>query len=691
MRTTMTRVMVILLLLADVAPPAEAQVDQQRAQEFFKEAQALCERDGGRLWGVSICAPMVIGDARTQTFATSQPPPDAPRPNTIGLLNGPIRWGDTLWAAMTWETIANWPAGTRGEAFLHESFHIVQMSKGIATPDRSRLGPNSRNENEHLDAVDGRYWLRLEWRALARALRESGEPRAQAVREALAFRRSRLARYPEHVVSEYILDINEGLASYTQVVLAAPSGDVAIARALELLAGAEDGESYVRTFAYSSGPAYGLLLDAAAPGWPQRMRPGDEPAELLMRALGVQPAAAAAAAALRYGGAELRATEEQRDRQRQARIAELRRRFVEGPVLVMPGGGRGLSNSLGALVIPDVGTIYFHAYRMTGPWGELEADSGVLVSSDGRARHLPAPVQRNETTVSGAGWTLKIAPGWVVREGARRGDFEVVQASARQSPVTTDVVYGHKDGMALTFDVHRPARPNGAGVIAIVSGGYQSSVEMSRQIVGDYLAPLLNENGFTVFAVRHGSSPRYPLPAIVSDVRRAVRFIRQHAGDYGVESNRIGVWGASAGGQLALLLGTTADSGDPSASDATLREPSRIAAVVAFYAPTDLWRFENRRSVPALAALTEAQAGQYSPIRFVSSGAAPSLIVHGDADDGVPIIHGESMHAALIEAGVPASFLRIAGAGHAFGGADLERINPAVVRWFERHLGSAAK
>jgi hypothetical protein len=60
-------------------PHAAAQVDQQRAQEYFKEAQALCERDGGRLWGVSICAPMVIGDARTQTFATSQPPPDAPR------------------------------------------------------------------------------------------------------------------------------------------------------------------------------------------------------------------------------------------------------------------------------------------------------------------------------------------------------------------------------------------------------------------------------------------------------------------------------------------------------------------------------------------------------------------------------------------------------------------------------------
>ena len=87
-------------------PPAVAQVDQQRAQEYFKEAQALCERDGGRLWGVSICMPMVIGDARTQTFATSQPPPAAPRPRLIGLLNGPIQWGDTMWAALTWDTVA---------------------------------------------------------------------------------------------------------------------------------------------------------------------------------------------------------------------------------------------------------------------------------------------------------------------------------------------------------------------------------------------------------------------------------------------------------------------------------------------------------------------------------------------------------------------------------------------------------
>jgi hypothetical protein len=399
-------------------PPAMAQVDQQRAQEFFEECRALHERDGGRLWGVSFWAPVVIGDARTQTFATSQPPPDAPRPRMIGFLNGPIQWGDTMWAAATWDTFLAWPPRRRGELCFHEQFHIVQ-------PKLVLNGP--AGANEHLDSADGRYWMRLEWRALARALQASGNARAQAVREALAFRQARLTRHPDKAESERALYITEGFASYTQTVLAAASEADAIERALELLAGAEDGESFVRTFTYTSGPAYGLLLDAASPGWPRTATGSDDPPVMLMRALGVQPDADAAAAAARYGGAELRAAEEQREQQREARIAELRQRFVDGPVFVITGGGSGMSDSRGAVVIPDAGTVYFHAYRLSGAWGALEAEKGVLEASDGRTRRLPAPVWRDERTISGDGWTFTAAAGWIIREGARRGDYEVVR------------------------------------------------------------------------------------------------------------------------------------------------------------------------------------------------------------------------------------------------------------------------
>jgi hypothetical protein len=407
-----------LLVLLGAATVADAQVDQQRAQAFFKEAQALCKRDGGRLWGVSVCAPMVIGDIRTKTFATSQPPPDAPRPPLAGLTNSPTQWGGVTWISYAWDDLVNRTAQSRNEVLLHEMFHGVQPQLGLRV---------SIVENEQLDALDGRYWLRLEWRALARALRASGAQRKAAVRDALAFRQARRRIYPAAAENERALEINEGTASYAGTVLAASSRADAAASALEILTGLEKGESFVRTFAYASGPAYGLLLDEASPGWQRALRSSDDLGILLMNALAVQPANDAAVAAAGYGGVELRAAEQQREKLREDRINELRLRFVDGPVLVVPGGGHGYSDSRGATVIPGSGTVYFHTYRISGNWGTLEAEKGVLLASDGRSRRVPAPVRRDDDTFSGDGWTFKAAPGWTVREGARRGDYEVVR------------------------------------------------------------------------------------------------------------------------------------------------------------------------------------------------------------------------------------------------------------------------
>jgi hypothetical protein len=412
---------IVISVVIGHARPATAQVDQQRAQEYFKEVQALCERDGGRLWGVSLCGPMVIGDLRTQTFATSQPAPEGPRPRLVGLVNAPVEWGGATWGAYAWDFVVNATPRRRNELLLHELFHGVQPKLGLSIPAQA---------SEHLDAVDGRYWLRLEWRALARALRASGAPRALAVREALAFRQARRLLYPASVESERASEITEGLASYTGTVVAAPAASEAVASALDQLTAAETQDSFVRTFAYASGPAYGLLLDSSSPGWTHKVRGSDDLAALLMRALAVQPAADATASAARYDGAELRASEERRDQQRRERVAELRQRFVDGPVLVISGGGSGSFDSRGAVVIPGSGTVYFGAYRHSGPWGTLEAEKGVLVASDGGSRRVAAPVRRDDGTFSGDGWTFKPAPGWMVREGARRGDYEVV----RQQP-----------------------------------------------------------------------------------------------------------------------------------------------------------------------------------------------------------------------------------------------------------------
>src|SRR5688500_1221984 len=261
--------------------------------------------------------------------------------------------------------------------------------------------------------------------------------------------------------------------------------------------------------------------------------------------------------------------------------------------------------------------------------------------------------------------------------------FGDAQAPARQAAVTADVVYGYKeDGLALMLDVYRPVRPNGAGVIAIASGYWQSGVELAQ--VFAQAVPPLNEKGFAVFVVRHGSRGRYPLSSVVADVRRSVRFIHQHAKEYGVDPNRIGVFGTSSGGHLALLLGTTGDSGNPSASGPVLRQSSRVAAVVANYPGTDLARMAVH--LPFLK-ITAAEAAEFSPIRFVSPRSAPSLITHGDADAEVPIDQGETMYAALMRSAVPTSFRPVRGAGQGYEGADAERAFAALIRWFEQPRG----
>jgi dipeptidyl aminopeptidase/acylaminoacyl peptidase len=287
-------------------------------------------------------------------------------------------------------------------------------------------------------------------------------------------------------------------------------------------------------------------------------------------------------------------------------------------------------------------------------------------------------------------------------------------ADSNREAVTTDVIYGHKAGMALTFDVYRPKEANGAAVISILSGGWRSSWETLRQFLEmpDGSVRLLTEEeirerggilpshsyltlldrGFTVFAVRHGSSPAFAMPDIVADLRRAVRFIRLNASRYAVEPERIGLWGGSAGGHLSLLLGTTAEITNPDPTDEFERGSGKVAAMVAYAPPTDLvrmsaetWKQDGVQKYPVMRMDTEALK-LFSPLRHVSADDAPTLIVHGDKDTVVPIIEGMSMYEALRRAGVATQFVTIQGAAHGFFGEDARRANDPMVRWFEQHL-----
>jgi enterochelin esterase-like enzyme/acetyl esterase/lipase len=267
-------------------------------------------------------------------------------------------------------------------------------------------------------------------------------------------------------------------------------------------------------------------------------------------------------------------------------------------------------------------------------------------------------------------------------------------ARAADGPrIVPDVVYGHKDGMALTYDVIKPDKQSGAAVILVQSGGWFSPYTDPKAHVP--AGKMYLDRGITLIILRHGSAPKYTVPEAVADVRRAVRHIRMKAKDHGIDPARLGITGGSAGGHLSLMVGTTGDDGDPKAKDEVLRHPSRVAAVVALCPPTDLRKWTTDppagiKKYPTLKPQLTFDAKlepEVSPVLKVTADDAPTLLIHGDKDDLVPIEHSKNILPLFEKAKVPCKLVTVEGAGHSFTPQQAKDIiAPATSAWFEEHL-----
>ncbi len=274
--------------------------------------------------------------------------------------------------------------------------------------------------------------------------------------------------------------------------------------------------------------------------------------------------------------------------------------------------------------------------------------------------------------------------------------------AAAEERVERNVVFGMYSGLALLMDVYHPEQPNGYGIVFISGSGWTRELGLDATPLKEtgqediYAVPLAAA-GYTVFAINHRASPRFRHPAHLEDAQRAVRFVRHHAADYGIDAERIGAMGGSSGGHLVSLLGVLDGHGDGDDASPVNRESAKVQTVVARAAPTDLtlaaagsnhplfgFRRSDRTDSVEYRRFVEA-----SPVTHVTADDPPVLLIHGDADAVVPYRNAEVMKAALEKAGVPVDLLRVPGAGHGptFPGAT----NPpdyigAMVAWFDRHL-----
>lgn len=425
-----------LALALPFAPSSSQQIDTARALSALRDAKSACEADAGMLWKRSLCGPIALVDRQTRLVIANDTVAgrrfvrlgDAyvtTLPENQYVANTSFSWAGRYWTMVALPLPRD--RFTRAGLVMHEVFHREQEALGLRQPDAL---------NNQLDMRAGRTWLRLEYRALARAL-ESLPDRERAqhhVESALLFRAQRRSLYPGSDSLEATLEIQEGLPEYTGQRLAMQLTGEGLARVARYVRDYEATPTFVRAFAYATGPAIGVLLDQFAPSWRDEVRTNRDIGALLAQAIHFQRprnlAAVARTLALEYGWDEVDRSEAERDSARAPAMKEYRARLGDGPTITL----RQLKDSLAwsydptELVGFDLYSTVYPSGNFSAPWGKLTVErGGVLVQNDFsriRVGAPPAPLASAAKEIKGDGWTLVLNPGWSLREDpTRRGSF----------------------------------------------------------------------------------------------------------------------------------------------------------------------------------------------------------------------------------------------------------------------------
>lgn len=286
-------------------------------------------------------------------------------------------------------------------------------------------------------------------------------------------------------------------------------------------------------------------------------------------------------------------------------------------------------------------------------------------------------------------WTFAVAallaPGGaaLLTHGTARADEPAVEVQA-------DLVFATVDGQELRLDLAKPRGVRGAlpAVVVIHGGGWIAGSHKDHP----ELLPILAQRGYVAASVAYRLAPRYRWPAQIEDVKAAVRWLRTNAERFSIDPDHVGAMGFSAGGHLAMVLGT-ADPADLLDVDVLPgAPPSKVQSVVSWFGPTDLDAAElSPGAKSVLGALLGPKAvgrspGHACPLRCVDGADAPMLLFHGTRDPIVPVSQAVNMAEALTKAGVKGEVHLLLGEGHGWKGTTLADTVEDSIRWFDRTL-----
>lgn len=270
------------------------------------------------------------------------------------------------------------------------------------------------------------------------------------------------------------------------------------------------------------------------------------------------------------------------------------------------------------------------------------------------------------------------------------------QLRAADAPYTQtkNIVFAEVDGVGLILDVFTPTgKSNGLAIVDVASGAFHSDRGKIEDHRRAKMFDIFCGKGYTIFAIRPGSITKFSLAEMAKNLKQGVAWVKEHAEEYKIDPNRLGIMGASAGGHLASLVSVTAD------------DKCTVKATGVFFPPTDFLEYRGQKlddnsskqhielvkrfvypagATPASTSELIEKLKQVSPALLVTAKAPPFLIIHGDADPLVPLDQSEKLIAALKTAGVPCELIVKKGGAHPW--PTIHEEVQVMADWFDKQL-----
>jgi acetyl esterase/lipase len=267
-----------------------------------------------------------------------------------------------------------------------------------------------------------------------------------------------------------------------------------------------------------------------------------------------------------------------------------------------------------------------------------------------------------------------------------------------------NVIFGMYSGLALLMDIYYPDSPNGIGLVHVSGSGFNKPLSMAAQPLNHQshvsleCQQLINE-GYTVFSINHRATPRFKFPDPIEDAQRAVRYIRHNADKFKINPDKIGAIGGSSGGNIVLMIALLDGSGRTDDDDPINRESAKVQAVIARAPVTTFLNqslYKNGvylglrgKEIERANSLEYQIAKKASPVAHATPDDPPVLLMHGDLDKTVPIIHSQMLVDSLNKYGVENELMVIKNAGHGpsfKGGLNVSEVEGKRIQWFKKHL-----